>query len=164
LYDPDASGVGHQPLYFDQLFTATGPYTRFTVERVHVNLTFITLSTQPATVHFYVQPGTIDFPGNEACFEKPWRQSIVLSGNSAGPSKGVINMSIPIMRGFGVPRRKLLDDDVYSGLYNANPSQLLSGIVMVYATPPATAVATVTCVGTLTFMGTAYGLSAIGSS
>jgi hypothetical protein len=40
MYDPDETGGGHQPRGFDQLVSASGPYTRFTVTRCEVTAVF----------------------------------------------------------------------------------------------------------------------------
>jgi hypothetical protein len=40
MYDPDATGAGHQPRGFDQLVTATGPYTKFCVTRCEITAVF----------------------------------------------------------------------------------------------------------------------------
>lgn len=164
LFDPDASSVGHQPMYYDQLFSNTGPYQRYTVTHVQLNCVFTNLNAVPVMCAFYIQPGAVDLPSRDTLLEKPMVVRKVLSGNAGGPCSAAFSRKVDVARGFGVPRAKLIDDDVYSGVWNGNPSQLLYGIFMTYGLPPAAAVTSVTLETTLVFHGYAFGLVASGSS
>lgn len=63
MYDPNYTGTGHQPLYFDQLSTI---YDHFTVVKSYIKLTLANASSTPATVCVFlnddttVTPATID--------------------------------------------------------------------------------------------------------
>lgn len=164
LYDPDATGVGHQPLYFDQMVTATGPYQRFRVLSVNVKFTVTNISADPVLFAFYFQPGALDFPSRELLIEKPECKPIYLPQSGGGPVTRTYSRTIPIEKCFGITRARLLADDVYSGLYNANPSQIALGVVMMYALPGSGVVAQVSVATELTFLAEVFGRSAIASS
>lgn len=63
MYDPDYTGTGHQPLYFDQLATI---YDHFTVLRSYAKFTVANMATTPATVNVFlnddatITPSAID--------------------------------------------------------------------------------------------------------
>lgn len=50
LFDPDLTGTGHQPRGFDQLCTATGPYTRYRVMGVSIVLQYIADNSPVMTI------------------------------------------------------------------------------------------------------------------
>lgn len=55
-YHPDFTGTGHQPLYFDQLCTPSGPYVAFSVPKVKFTFRFVNMSTTEPVV-LIVYPG-----------------------------------------------------------------------------------------------------------
>lgn len=154
-------GVGHQPMYYDQLFSATGPYQRWTVTSVQVDIVFGNVYTSPNYAAAYFQVGTVDYPAITTLMEKPTVKK-VLVGSSAGLGVKRLSMSVPVHTIFGVPRRKLTDDDVYSGFWNAGPSQVCYLIIMLYGLNGAFASNVVEV--TLKFNGQAFGLCAASPS
>ncbi len=164
LYDPNATSTGHQPLYYDQLFSNTGPYQRYTVDRAQVSVTFQNNSSVPIVVATYLQVGAIDLPSRDSLLEKPGVRVCHLSAVSAGGSTKTLTMDVKIHKIFGVPKRKLLDDDVYSGFWNANPSQICYAVTMVYSLPGVATVAAAFVDTKIIFHGSAFGLCAIGGS
>lgn len=59
MFDPDYTGTGHQPLYFDQLATI---YDHFTVLRSYAKFTVSNLATTPATVNVFLNDDTTITP------------------------------------------------------------------------------------------------------
>jgi hypothetical protein len=164
LFDPDVTFAGHQPLYYDQLLSATGPYRRYAVTSVVVRLTVTNLTANSVLCAFYEQPGPIDLPSFQAVLEKPRVQRFVLSPNTGGQCTKTLSQKISIAAVAGVPPRRLLDDDVFSGLYNANPSQIVYASFMGYSMPPSTSVANLSVLIEVEQTATLYDLVAIGSS
>lgn len=164
LYDPDLTFAGGQPLYFDQLLSATGPYQRYLVRKVQLKLTCTNMTTNSVLCAFYAQPGPVDLPSKDGVLEKPRVRSFVLSPNTGGLSTKTLRFNLKISQILGIPSKRVEMDDVYSGLYNANPSQIAYGVFMAYSMPPSSTVATVSVVAELTFKAQLYGLVAIGRS
>lgn len=122
--DIDLSQAGHQPMYFDQLCTANGPYATYQVDSATVKISIIndagvgvwlaggmwTQLTSPAT-------GTLDNyreNGGPAVF--------IGCASSTGVSKGTITLKVPkICSKFGLKE----DDDTLRAAYNANPASSL---------------------------------------
>ncbi len=46
-YDPDVTNTGHQPLYFDQFCTSTGPYLLHCTPRSKIRVTFDNVTNMP---------------------------------------------------------------------------------------------------------------------
>lgn len=141
MFDPDATGVGHQPLYYDQLLTVNGPYQRFRVTRAKLRITVTNISANPVVFGTYLQSGPVDYPSRELLCEKPMSKRVFLPQSGGGPVTRTLTYDVPIEKVFGISRERLLADDVYTGIYNANPSQLALCIIMTYAQPGAGVVA-----------------------
>ncbi len=164
MFDPDATGVGHQPLYYDQLLTATGPYQRFRVTRARVRLTVTNISANPVMFAFYLQSGPLDFPGRELLCEKPLCKKVFLSQSGGSPTVKTIVFDVPIEKVFGITKARLLADDVYAGIYNGNPSQLALGICMTYAQPGAGVVAQTSVAMEIEYFADLFGRPAVPGS
>lgn len=59
MYDPDFTGTGHQPLYFDQLGAL---YDHFTILRSKIKLTFAASSSDPQMVNVFQNDDTTTTP------------------------------------------------------------------------------------------------------
>lgn len=164
LYDPDGTSVGHQPLYFDQLLTAGGPYSRYVVYKTKVKITVTNISANPVMFAIYLQAGTIDFPSRETLAEKPMCKKVFLPQSGGGPVTRSITLNVPIHKVFGIPRVRVMNDDVYVGMYNSNPSQVAYGVAMMYSQPGAGVVAQVSVATELEFFARVFGRTAVSGS
>jgi hypothetical protein len=125
LYDPDQSGVGHQPRGFDQLLAAAGPYTRFVVHSCDVRATFInTVATNPTVcfLHFSKElPLVADFASPQDPMEMANTTWQVLAG--AGLPGHIAELRQFVNNKTVLAREDLEDDDAVHGAYNATPAE-----------------------------------------
>lgn len=132
LYDMDITHPGHQPMYYDQLLTINGPYARYLVTKVEVLIDVINTSAYPIVFGTYAQPGAVDFPSILGLQEKPMGRMAVLAQSPAAGCRRSFRFTVPIAAVFGVPPSRIKNDDTYTGVYNANPSQIAYMTNMIY--------------------------------
>jgi len=127
-YDPDVSGLGHQPMWFDQLCGAVGtsPYGRYRVTGSTINVTFSMIS-QPSTSTTSVAPALVGVLTS--------RSSALLASNTSGlmetsncqwkivGDKDSGNSTIVIKNKFNPKKDLGIDpaDEALSASYNASP-------------------------------------------
>lgn len=133
LFDPDLTGTGHQPMFFDQFCGAVGsaPYSHYRVLTSTVTCTF-TQVTAPAnsgaapanvgplvvglTAHGTQGLYTTDPENLCETSNTKWSH---LGDKAAGNNTKVITATYNPIRDLGLG----VDDDTISALYNANPTQ-----------------------------------------
>lgn len=124
LYDPEVAVGGHQPMYYDQLLSATGPYTKFLVTgaRFRVHFSNFSSASTPVQIVVYVSPVSTSPASITQAMEKPWSQKRLLSVPAGGGANGTITIQCASEKALGISKAHLLTDDYYAGAYNANPS------------------------------------------
>lgn len=127
LYDPDRSGVGHQPLGRDDWASW---YNRYRVYRVDYVITLTNLDeSQPATVAVVNQNG-IPAYANEAAFEQPGAFVKSLSP-LGGMSKSTIKGSVGLPRLNGKTSSSYKANDDTQAQQGANPLEVLTQAIVV---------------------------------
>lgn len=130
LYDPDISGVGHQPFGFDQLCSANGPYLRYKVNSVHIKVTCITQGSADTwavfAVHNAASAATIAGLSLDVLPEKQNVQYGFLS--TAGDQQRVFHFnfdarSFPDLFGWSKLEARS-DVDGSTGAHNSNPGTI----------------------------------------
>lgn len=128
-FDFDLSGTGHQPRGFDQLCSASGPYTKYRITAVRVALEFIGDNSglmvvaagfsDTATIPSVAGGGT----GMIACnAELPGWRSVIAP--TYGGLNTVMRFSANIADIENKPRASVIAEDNFAALYNANPADL----------------------------------------
>lgn len=116
LYDPDLTGVGHQPYYYDQI---TQVYGKYKVYAVDIQYWYTNNGNGRFTLRPSVSAGTAaTLTGFQLEAERPYSVCRAYSVNGP-PTTGkirVLNRKI-----LGVSKDQYNDDDKYSALINANP-------------------------------------------
>jgi hypothetical protein len=125
LFDPDLSGTGHQPRYFDQLCSATGPYTTYRVHGCSVRLCVVPSDsaiwnvaagfTDSSTLSAGISGAGLDLAYAELPGWIGWLMPL-----ASGPSH---TMTFKALMGqiHNVPESAIKIDDQYAAAYNANP-------------------------------------------
>jgi len=125
LFDPNVTGVGHQPYGFDQFAAFYGKYR---VDRVTVDVLWNTIGStaEVACLHILQPPsGGITLTGvtTDRAAEIPQVLTCVLSP-SGNTRTQRIRFSCSCAELCGVSQQKYEDDPNYSALISANPSLL----------------------------------------
>lgn len=118
LYDPNISGTGHQPAYFDNLAAI---YNHYTVIASRIRIRATTASTQsvPVNVACFINDDTSVTGGFLAALEQPSSQSQFLQVN-AGAAPAELYLSWSAKATFG---GSILGNDNLQGGSGNNPSE-----------------------------------------
>ena len=126
LHDPDYTGVGHQPLYYDQLVNSlegNGLYHKYRVHACSWSLRIVnsdsntehSICVVPIT-HGNAISAAQDF---DAICEAPYAQRRTLSVNSSGANQAVIKGSCKIKKLEGISSLNYSGN--YTAVYGSNP-------------------------------------------
>jgi len=138
LFDPDLTGSGHQPRFFDQLCASTGPYTKYRVLHHRVKVTII---QDTAAVGFFVAAGYSDLSGLPSggpainC-ELPGWKGWMIAPSQTIPSVQLFESSIATIE--SVLPSAVLSEDNYSALYSADPADVSYFSIQITAAAAAT--------------------------
>jgi len=132
MFDPNNTGSGHQYMFYDQLLSSTGPYTRYRALATKVTVTFTCLSAQPCIVGVFASSSLSGPASYVAALEKPWCKWVALGGNVSGKPVARVSLYVPHAPALGITERHLRDDDNYAGYYNSSPGINLAVMTFVY--------------------------------
>jgi hypothetical protein len=124
LFDPNSTGVGHQPYGFDQLALL---YAKYRVLTCHVELRF----TTPGAANDILCVALFSGVGNILTLTGASPDYITECGraktahlSSAGSRYAVIKTTIPIHKIAGVPESTVLNESDWAAQNNANPTNV----------------------------------------
>lgn len=133
LFDPDLSGIGHQPYYYDQICgpSGTAPYLKYRVLSARATVRF-TMVSAPATVATNIGPVVVGLMATatnglygttaSALCEASGSKWTYLGDKSASNNVIVLKSTYNPNRDLGNDE----GDDTIGASYNANPSQIFN--------------------------------------
>ncbi len=115
VFDPDKTGVGHQPLGFDQY---VGFYNRY---RVHKSAITIELISSTLSCHIVATPTTTSSspPDLATALESPYTMSMPISSSVF---RNIKTRAISTRKIWGM--ESITQDDLYQALYTSDPVRL----------------------------------------
>lgn len=130
LYDPDFTNTGHQPLYYDQFISSSGPYSQYVVTGARVALKVSNIASPAGAITaFAMGPSTVSTSPPRNINSIP-AQAIEIPGWTGGLQNGyadpeAFKFQFDIAKLFGITQKQLLAEDDYSAAYNANPNNVM---------------------------------------
>jgi len=131
LFDPDYTGVGHQPYGYDQL---TPLYSQYRVFGISYKITFTNISSGPMDVAVVLKSVVALSTVWNTIEEKPYVKVRHLAMPTAGGSIQVIKGYVSNPKLLGITKEQYRTNTLYQGTATANP--LESGYLHIYADQP----------------------------
>lgn len=116
MYDPDITGIGHQPLGFDQLLGVM--YDHYTVIGSRAKVTASNLSPSPQTFALQLKDSTTTSTDMSAIIENGLNVMGTLGAQDTASSIKTFSINCSVSKFFG---KKVLQDSVYEGNASNNP-------------------------------------------
>jgi hypothetical protein len=118
LFDPDITGTGHQPMYFDQMMAL---YNHYTVMNSKASFTFMPASTIFNSIAGYIEDDTVQTPANVlACAEQTTSKYLLIGSATSNFTNNHMLLKWDAKQAFG---GNILDNDNLSGTSAANPTE-----------------------------------------
>lgn len=123
IYDPDRSGIGHQPLGYDQwgIF-----YNRYRVYGVQFDVTLTNMSDDPCRVYNLAANET-PAASTYDVFEQSHMKSVQLAPAGSGKDTYRLKKFYSLPRIIGRPKSAYTADDRFSAQWNNNPVEAAIG-------------------------------------
>jgi hypothetical protein len=119
IFDPDLTGVGHQPLGHDEF---TPFYTKYTVTGIRYAVTYSNQSTTDyADVAVCLRPNTNGYGTMSTVLESSYVQRAVLGPEGGANNIRTIRGTCTVAKIRGVPTQKVINENEYSAQIGANP-------------------------------------------
>lgn len=127
IYDPDRSGVGHQPLGYDQWAAF---YNRYRVIGVKVTVQAANYNQQcGATVAIIGNNSAGLVLGSDAIQEQQHMRRMILSNAQGGKNSGTLTKYFSLSRITGVSDMTYRSSDQYAAQFGASPAEVICGHV-----------------------------------
>lgn len=127
LYDPDGSGIGHQPMGFDQLVTL---YGRYRVNSVQITTTILNRADSAIIVNTLPFNGAIIGPNSVSSMgERSSKKNMFITSPAAGHNKAVRTEYIDLAKFHGVTKAAYKSGTRYSSDIGDNPAEGLNYMV-----------------------------------
>lgn len=111
LYDPNSTGVGSQPVGYDQWASL---FLRSVVYKGHFALEFVNGGTSALEVGYYIKSGVASaLPATPNAWASQYGARTRLLGTT-GRNAATFNLRYDVGRWLGVKRNKILDEEEYS--------------------------------------------------
>lgn len=129
LYDPNRTGAGQQPRYYDQLATAT-LYNRYRVYKADISVTFRNRATSDMQVSCFIRDDPSLVPSNSNVMfynaEFPYTATRMLNGTGDGGDKNrtTFKFSVDTAKFFGISKTTFYGDNNFRGAYNSSPARM----------------------------------------
>jgi hypothetical protein len=126
LYDPDVTGVGHQPMGFDQLMAI---YGRYQVMRCTVKATCTNLSN--TAIQMTILPSLVStaIGSSHVAAEQLWAKTILISNSTGGMNTKSLTLSMSPARFIG----RAVTSVNYTGDASNNPALQMYDKIQLYS-------------------------------
>lgn len=127
LFDPDFSGSGTQPLFYDQL---SAMYNKYRVYSAKITLT-LSNETEETCMCVFV-PTIANTPGTnpEVAAMQRMAANVTLGPKSGGNGVKIIRRQVPFSKVWGVDSRAIHSEDDFAALVTGSPNNVVYGWVM----------------------------------
>lgn len=126
VFDCDATNIGHQPRYYDQLFASGGPYLNYRVLAAKIKVQFMNDNSSAGALGYvgtFVRTSDASVPNDvDQWGELPGMKYKLLPNMYSG-QPATLTRYVNIARQLGV--KDIADDEDAEGQYNSNPTDLV---------------------------------------
>jgi len=153
LSDPDQTGTGHEPMYYDSLKTIYNEYL-VTGCKVSISITQDNTTDSPATVFWGVKDtvSLSPIPSISNCMEQGDRTIMQLGFAAAGSATKTLTQYTNIARVHGIAGKLTPKNIPFTATISSNPAEQVFGILQIFSSDNLTRV---NCILTVTLDYTA---------